>query len=70
MLGSVDEKVKNFLMILQRKGGVVNSVVVIAAAQSLIQQSPEEHQVGHKVFFDEWALPDECAPQTSLKSLY
>jgi len=43
MLGSVDEKVKNFLMILRRKGGVVNSVVAIAAAQALIQKSPEEH---------------------------
>ena len=27
MLGSVDEKVQNFLTILRRKGGVVNSVV-------------------------------------------
>ena len=32
MLGSIDEKVKNFLLILRRKGGVVNSVAAIAAA--------------------------------------
>ena len=41
MLGSVDEKVKNFLIILRWKGGVVNSVVAIAAAQALIQKSPK-----------------------------
>ena len=43
MLGSIDEKVKNFLLILRRKGGVVNSVVAIAAAQALIQKSSDEH---------------------------
>ena len=30
-------------MILRRKGGVVNSVVAIAAAQALIQKSSDEH---------------------------
>ena len=43
MLGSIDEKVKNFLLILRRKGRVVNSVVAIAAAQALIQKSSDEH---------------------------
>ena len=43
MLGSIDEKVKNFLLILRRKGGVVNSVVAIAAAQTLIQKSSDKH---------------------------
>ena len=43
ILGSIDEKVKNFLLILRRKGGVVNSAVAIAAAQALIQKSSDEH---------------------------
>ena len=43
MLGLIDEKVKNFLLILIRKGGVVNSAVAIAAAQALIQKSSGEH---------------------------
>ena len=43
ILGSVDEKVKNFLLILRQKGGVLNSVVAIAAAQALIQKSSDEH---------------------------
>ena len=44
MLGSIDEKVKNFSLILRPKRGVVNSVVAIAAAQALIQKSSDEHQ--------------------------
>ena len=43
MLGSIDEKVKNFLLILRWKGGVVNSIVPIAAAQALIRKSSDEH---------------------------
>ena len=43
MLGSIDEKVKNFLLILRWKGGAANSVVVIAAVQALIQKSSDEH---------------------------
>ena len=43
MLGSIDEKVKNFLLILRRKGGVVNPFVAIAAAEALIQKSSDEH---------------------------
>ena len=37
MLGKPDEKVANFLLALRRKGGVVNTVVAIAAAKALIQ---------------------------------
>ena len=43
MLGKLDEKVKNFLLALRRKGGVVNTVVAIAAAKALIQKSNEDH---------------------------
>ena len=43
MLGSLDKKVKNFLLILGRKRGVVNSVVAIAVAQALIKKSADEH---------------------------
>ena len=43
MLGSVGEKIKNFVLILRQKGGVVNSVVATAAAQALIQKSWDEH---------------------------
>ena len=32
MLGSLNKKVQKFLMILRKKGGVVNPVVTIAAA--------------------------------------
>ena len=43
MVGSLNEKVKIFLMISRRKGGVVNSVVAIADAQALITKSTHEH---------------------------
>ena len=43
MLGSLDKKLKNFLLILGRKRGVVNSVVAIAVAQALIKKSADEH---------------------------
>ena len=43
MLGKLDEKVKNFLLALRRKGGVANTVVAIAAAKALIQTSNKEH---------------------------
>ena len=43
MLAKLDEKVKNFLLALRRKGGVVNTVVAIAAAKALIQKSNEDH---------------------------
>ena len=43
MLGPIDENVQNFSLILRRKGRVVNSVVVIVAAQALIQRSSDEH---------------------------
>ena len=41
-LGKLDEKVKNFLLALRRKGGVVNTLVAIAAAKAFIQKSNEE----------------------------
>ena len=43
MLGTLDEKVKNILTILRRKGGVVNTVVAIATAQALKERSQDEH---------------------------
>ena len=45
MLGSLDEKVKNFLMILRRKGGVGNSVVAIAVAQVVIEKSTDDRRM-------------------------
>ena len=77
MLGSINEKVKNFLLILRRKGGVVNSVIAIAAAQALIQKSSGENlkcidivsSSWTQSLFEEWVLSDECALQTSQKSL-
>ena len=42
MLGSLDEKVRTFLLLLRSKGGVVNSVVAIAVAQALIAKSSDE----------------------------
>ena len=43
MLGKLDEKVKNFLLALRRKGAVVNTVVAIAAGKAFIQKSNENH---------------------------
>ena len=43
MLGSLDKKVKNFLMILRRKEQDVNSVVAIAVAQALIEKCTDKH---------------------------
>ena len=40
---TIDEKVKNFLLALRHKGGVVNTVVALAAAKALIAKSDEEH---------------------------
>ena len=45
MLGSLDEKVKNFLMILRRKGGVGNSAVAIAVAQIVIEKSTGDRRM-------------------------
>ena len=42
-LGKLDEQVKNFILALRRKEGVVNTVVAIAAAKALIQKSNEDH---------------------------
>ena len=43
MLGTIDEKVQNFLQIIRRKGGVVNTVVAIATATALIARSDQQH---------------------------
>ena len=40
MLGELHEKVKNFLHVLRRKGGVVETV---AAAKAFIARSQNEH---------------------------
>ena len=42
MLKTIDEKVWNFLQIVRRKGGVINSVVAIATAKALITKSDLE----------------------------
>ena len=64
MLRPLNEKVKNFLMILRRKEEVVNSVVAIAVAQGLIEKSTEEYlqcidlipSTWLRVFFKGWDL--------------
>ena len=43
MSGTLDEKIKTFLYMLRRKGGVVNAVVAVATAKALIVRSPDEH---------------------------
>ena len=43
LLGTIDEKVKNFLFTLRQKGGVVNTVVAIATAKAFIERSKDEH---------------------------
>ena len=42
-LGHLDEKIKTFLLALRRKRGVVNTVLTIATAKSLIEKSVHEH---------------------------
>ena len=41
-LGVVDEQVKKFLIVLRKKGGVVNRVVAVATAKALISRSDDE----------------------------
>ena len=43
MSGTLDPKVQTFLHVVRRKGGVVNTVVAIATAKSLIVRSQDEH---------------------------
>ena len=43
ILGTLDCKVKTFLHMLRRKGGVVNTVFAAAIAKALIERSPDEH---------------------------
>ena len=39
MLGVVNEQVKKFLIVLQKKGGVINRVAAVATAKVLISRS-------------------------------
>ena len=39
----IDTKVQEYLNMLRKKGAIVNSVVAIATAKVLIEQSSEEH---------------------------
>ena len=55
MLGAIDQKVQNFLAILRRKGGVVNTVVANATAQALIDQSEDEHLKNINLGSSSWA---------------
>ena len=43
MLGAIDEIVRHFLVIVRRKGGVVNTVVGNVTARAFIERSNEEH---------------------------
>ena len=42
MLNYLDEKIKTFVLALHKKEGVVNTVVAIATAKALIEQSEDE----------------------------
>lgn len=42
MLNYLDEKIKTFVLALHKKEGVVNTVVAIATAKVLIEQSEDE----------------------------
>ena len=41
ILGMVDKKIRDFLIALRQRGGVVNSTIAIAAAKGLIQSSSD-----------------------------
>ena len=55
MLGALDEKVRNFLQIVRRKGGVVNTVVAIATAKALIEKSDQQHLKNLDLERSSWA---------------
>ena len=55
MLGALDEKIKNFLFAIKKKGGVVNTVVVIATAKALIEKSDEEYLSNIDFVKSSWA---------------
>ena len=55
MLGAVDEKVRNFLQIVRRKGGVVNTVVAIATAKAPIEKSDQQHLKNLDLEISSWA---------------
>ena len=76
MLGTLDEKVKTFLHVLRRKGGVINTVVVVATAKGLIAKSLDEHlkcldidsSYWAKSLFRRMGLRSEHAPNPNRKS--
>ena len=41
-LNYLDEKIKTFVLALHKNGGVINTVVAIATAKALIEQSEDE----------------------------
>ena len=43
MLQTLDKKVKTFPLVLTRKDGMVNAVVAVATAETLIVRSLDEH---------------------------
>ena len=57
MLGKLDDKVKNFLLGLRPKGGVLNTVVAIVAAKALTQKCNEEHLKLIEFGKSPWAKP-------------
>ena len=74
MLGELHEKVKNFLHVLRRKVGVVNTVETVAAAKAFIARSQNEHlncidldSSYWAVFFDACGLQKKHAPPLSQK---
>ena len=77
IIRKLDEKVKNVLLALRRKEGVVNTVVAIAAAKVVIQKSNKEHlklieleksAFWKKVFSSEWDSRKEQQSPGGLKS--
>ena len=44
LLGSeIGKKVQEYLHMLRKEGGIVNSIIAIATAKALIEQSKDEH---------------------------
>ena len=75
MLGSIDQKVRDFLITLRHRGGIVSSTIAIAVGKAFISESCDESvknfcigQSWAKVFFEKWGLSGVC--QLQLKSLY
>ena len=60
MLGIVDKKIWDFLIVFRYRGGLVNRIIAIAAAKGLIQSSSDADFKQSKsipqAFSDEWDL--------------